>query len=166
MAIPPMDENLKQLLSAFNANHVKYVVIGGYAVFVHAQPRMTKDLDVFIESSAANAIATYKSLAEFGAPLAQFTVADFADGKTISRFGVPPICFEVIQKIDGVDFDSVYADSVTVLIDGEIPARYISAEHLIRNKLASGRPQDLADVAAVRQAQSGKPKSKKPQSSK
>jgi hypothetical protein len=51
MAIPPMDENLKQLLSAFNANHVKYVVIGGYAVFVHAQPRMTKDLDVFIESS-------------------------------------------------------------------------------------------------------------------
>src|ERR1019366_986690 len=107
MAIPPMDENLKQLLSAFNANHVKYVVIGGYAVFVHAQPRMTKDLDVFIESSPANAIATYKSLVEFGAPLAQFTVADFADGKTISRFGVPPICFEVIQKIDGVDFDSV-----------------------------------------------------------
>ncbi len=44
MAIPPMDENLKQLLSAFNANRVRYVVIGGYAVFVHAQPRMTKDM--------------------------------------------------------------------------------------------------------------------------
>ncbi|MDP9052595.1 MAG: nucleotidyltransferase [Acidobacteriota bacterium] len=50
MAIPPMDENLKQLLSVFNAKHVKYVVIGGYAVFLHAQPRMTKDLDVFIEA--------------------------------------------------------------------------------------------------------------------
>jgi hypothetical protein len=52
------------------------------------------------------------------------------------------------------------------MIDGEIPARYISAEHLIANKLASGRPQDLADVAAVRQAQSGKRKAKKPKSTK
>ena len=81
-----MDENLKKLLSAFNANHVKYVVIGGYAVFVHAQPRMTKDLDVFIESSPENAAAVCKGLAEFGAPLGQFTVDDFADGKTVGRF--------------------------------------------------------------------------------
>ena len=153
MAIPPMDENLKQLLSAFNANHVKYVVIGGYAVFVHAQPRMTKDLDVFIESSPGNALATYKGLAEFGAPLAKFTIEDFADGKTVARFGVPPICFEVIQRIDGVDFANVYANSVPVMIDGEISARYISAEDLITNKLASGRPQDLADVDAIRNRQ-------------
>ena len=149
MAIPPMDKNLKQLLSAFNANHVKYVVIGGYAVFVHAQPRMTKDLDVFIESSPENALATFKGLAAFGAPLDKFTIEDFADGKTIGRFGVPPICFEVIQRIDGVDFAKVYANSVPVIIDGEIAARYISAEDLITNKLASGRPQDLADVEAI-----------------
>jgi hypothetical protein len=153
MAIPPMDENLKQLLSAFNANHVKYVVIGGYAVFVHAQPRMTKDLDVFIESSPANAFATYKGLAAFGAPLEKFRVEDFADGKTVGRFGVPPICFEVIQSISGVDFATVYKNSVPVMIDGEIPARYISAEDLIANKLASGRPQDLADVDAIRNRQ-------------
>jgi hypothetical protein len=153
MAIPPMDENLKQLLSAFNANHVKYVVIGGYAVFVHAQPRMTKDLDVFIESSPENAIATYKGLAEFGAPLAKFTVADFHDGRTIARFGVPPICFEVIQNIDGVDFATVYTNSVPVLIDNEVPAPYISATDLVANKLASGRQQDLADVEAIRNQQ-------------
>ena len=148
-----MDENLRELLSAFNANHVKYVVIGAYAVFIHAQPRMTKDLDVFIESSPTNALATYKGLAEFGAPLAKFTVEDFADGKTVGRFGVPPICFEVIQSISGVDFATVYENSIPVIIDDEVPARYISADDLIANKLASGRPQDLADVAAVRQAQ-------------
>jgi hypothetical protein len=151
-----MDENLKQLLSAFNANRVKYVVIGGYAVFVHAQPRMTKDMDVLIESSPENASATYKGLAEFGAPLARFTVEDFADGKTVGRFGVPPICFEIIQRIDGVDFASVYANSIPVMIDGEIPARYISADDLITNKLAAGRPQDLADVEAIRQARAAK----------
>ena len=149
-----MDENLKQLLSAFNANYVRYVVIGGYAVFVHAQPRMTKDLDVYIESSPQNALVTYRALAEFGAPLAQFSVEDFSDGRTIARFGVPPICFEVIQRIDGVDFASVYANSITVMIDSdEIPARYISVEDLITNKLASGRPQDLADVDAIRNRQ-------------
>jgi hypothetical protein len=147
-----MDENLKQLLSAFNANHVKYVIIGGYAVFVHAQPRMTKDMDVLIESSPENAIAVYRGLAEFGAPLARFTVEDFSDGRTVGRFGVPPICFEILQRIDGVEFADVYANSIPVMIDGEIPARYISADDLITNKLASGRLQDLADVEAIRQA--------------
>jgi len=151
-----MDENLRELLCAFNANHVKYVVIGGYAVFVHAQPRMTKDLDVFIESSPENAAAVYKGLAEFGAPLGQFSVEDFSDGRTVGRFGVPPICVEVLQNIDGVDFQTVYANSVPVLIDDIVPARYISADDLIKNKLASGRPQDLADAEAVRQAQTVK----------
>ena len=148
-----MDENLKELLSAFNANQVKYVVIGGYAVFLHAQPRMTKDMDVFIESSPENARATYKGLAEFGAPLANFSVEDFCDGKTVGRFGVPPICVEVLQHIAGVDFADVYANSVPVVIDGEVPTRYISAEDLIANKLAAGRPQDLADVDAIRNRQ-------------
>jgi hypothetical protein len=158
MAIPPMDENLKQLLSVCNANNVKYVVIGGYAIFVHAQPRMTKDLDVFIESSPENALAIYKALAEFGAPLAEFSVEDFCDGKTIARFGNPPICFDILQRIDGIDFPTVYANSQLLLIDGEVPARYISANDLITNKLASGRLQDLADVEAIRQAQSAQKK--------
>jgi hypothetical protein len=148
-----MDENLKELLSAFNANRVKYVVIGGYAVFVHAQPRMTKDLDVFIESSPKNGLATYKGLAEFGAPLENFTIDHFSDGKTVGRFGVPPICVEVIQRIDGMDFETAYRNSIPVLIDGHLPARYISAEDLITAKLASGRPQDLADVDAIRNKQ-------------
>ena len=57
--------------------------IGGYAVFFHAQRRMVEDMDVFLESSPKDALAVYKALAEFGAPLAQFRVEDFADGKTI-----------------------------------------------------------------------------------
>lgn len=145
-----MDENLKQLLLALNENHVKYVVIGGYAVFVHAQPRMTKDLDVLIESSSENARRTYRALAAFGAPLEKFTEQDFANGRTVARFGVPPICFELIQRIDGVEFPEVFANSITVMVDNEIPAQYISAEDLIKNKLASGRSQDFADVEAVR----------------
>ena len=158
MAIPPMDENLRQLLAAFNTHNVRYLVVGGYAVFVHAQPRATKDLDILIESSPTNAIATYEALADFGAPLADFKVEDFADGQTIARFGNPPICVDILQKIDGVEFAEVYANSEELLIDGDLPARYISAEDFITNKLASGRLQDLADVEAVRQAQAAKKK--------
>ncbi len=121
MAIPPMDENLRQLLSALNAHKVRYLIIGGYAVFVHGQPRMTKDLDVFIESSPGNALATFKALAEFGAPLSEFTIGDFADGKTGARFGNPPLCLDILQKIDGIDFAAAYANSVPFLVDGDLP---------------------------------------------
>ena len=145
-----MDENLRQLLSALNDYNVRYLIIGGYAVFLHGQPRMTKDMDVFVESSPDNASALFRALAAFGAPLSGFTVDDFADGRTGARFGNPPICFDILQKIDGVDFATAYANSVPFLIDGDLPARYISADDFITNKLASGRLQDLADVEAVR----------------
>ena len=150
MAIPAMDENLKHLLSALNAHDIRYLIIGDYAVFMHGQPRMTKDFDVFIESSPTNALALYQALAAFGAPLSDSTIQDFADGKTGARFGNAPICFDIRQKMDGIDFQTAYANSVPFIIDGDLPARYISADDFITNKLASGRLQDLADVEAVR----------------
>ena len=99
MAIPPMEQNLRELLLALNRHHVRYVVIGGYAVFVHAQPRMTKDLDVFIESTPQNALATYNALAEFGAPLADFTVEDFNTPTVCARFGNPPYCLTFCNRL-------------------------------------------------------------------
>lgn len=153
MAIPPMEENLRELLFALNRHGVKYVIIGGYAVFVHAQPRMTKDLDVFIESSPVNALAIYQALAEFGAPLAEFTVEDFHTPTICARLGNPPYCFDILQQIAGIDFATVYPNSEELLVDGDLPVRYISAADLITNKLATGRLQDLADVEAIRHRQ-------------
>ena len=114
---------------------------------------MTKDLDVFIESSPANALAVFKALAELGVPLAGFTVEDFSTPKVAARFGNPPICFVLLQQISGIEFEEVYKNSEVVLVDDEVPARYISALDLIKNKLASGRLQDLADVEAIQHRQ-------------
>jgi len=147
-----MDEDLEQLLSAFNAHNVRHVVVGGHAVAVHAQPRATKDLDVFIDRSPDNARAVYAALAEFGAPLGDTKPEDFENPTSILRLGVPPVCVEIMQHIDGLDFNSAWDASSEHTVDG-FTARYISAEHLIQSKLAAGRLQDLADVAAVRQAQ-------------
>jgi hypothetical protein len=134
------------------------VVIGGYAVGVHAQPRVTKDIDVFIESSPENGLATYKALAEFGAPLSEFTVEDFHNPNVFAQFGQPPYRVDVLQHVSGLDFATAYKNSEELLVEGELPVRYISADDLITNKLASGRLQNLADVEAIRQAQKNRPK--------
>lgn len=62
--------DFKELLSAFNEHRVKYLIVGGYAVAVHAQPRATKDLDLLVQPDGENAKAVYLALAKYGAPLA------------------------------------------------------------------------------------------------
>src|SRR3974390_1290151 len=84
-----MNTNFKDLLRILNAHAVKYLVIGGHAFSVYAEPRTTKDLDVFIRSDPENAKAVFNALAAFGAPIKGMTPADFADGTTF-QMGVPP----------------------------------------------------------------------------
>ena len=146
-----MPKDLKDLLRAFNANAVKYLIIGGHAFGVHAQPRATKDLDLFIRSDEENAEAVFKALAEFGAPLDNMSPADFADGTTF-QIGQPPDRIDILQRIDGVPFDEAWENRIEGSIDNEVPASVISKDDLIRNKLASGREQDLLDVKVLRAA--------------
>lgn len=144
-------KDLKDLLRAFNANAVKYLIVGGHAFGVHAEPRATKDLDLFIRSDEENAKAVFKALAEFGAPLAGMSPADFADGSTF-QIGQPPDRIDLLQRIDGVEFDEAWNNRIVGTIDGDTPASVISRDDLIRNKLASGREQDLLDIKVLRKA--------------
>jgi hypothetical protein len=146
-----LTENLKNILRAFNAHSVQYLIVGAHALGVHAEPRATKDLDLFIRSDAQNADAVFKALAEFGAPLTGLTSADFADGTTF-QIGQPPERIDILQAIDGVAFDEAWSNRVEGEID-RIPASIISREDMIRNKIASGRLQDLADVEILRAAE-------------
>lgn len=149
-----MFQDFKDLLSAFNAHDVKYLIIGGYAVSFHAQPRSTKDIDLFIKADAANARATYDALVSFGAPLDNIQVEDFANPHNFIRFGREPRAVDILPAIDGVDFDAAWGRRVESIIDmasGQ-KAFFISGEDLLAAKLAAGRPQDIADVAALRQA--------------
>jgi hypothetical protein len=80
-----MYQDHKDLLSAFHAHGVKYLIVGGYAVIFHAQPRYTKDIDLFIKADPANAEATYAALAAFGAQLGNITPQDFTDRGSLFR---------------------------------------------------------------------------------
>jgi hypothetical protein len=73
-----MYPDFKELLSALNEHRVKYLVVGAYAVSIHAQPRATKDLNILVKPEGENAKALYAALARFGAPLEGWTPADFA----------------------------------------------------------------------------------------
>ena len=148
-----MNKDLKELLLAFNAHGVEYLVVGGYAVGVHAEPRATKDLDIFIRADEQNSRAVYGALAAYGAPLQEFGPSDFNDEQgSAFQIGQPPTRIDILQRIDGIDFDEAWEERVEGLVDGEIPAHVISREHLIQNKLEVGRAQDIADVEALRVA--------------
>jgi hypothetical protein len=147
-----MTKDFKDLLRAFNANAVKYLIIGAHAFGVHAEPRTTKDLDLFIRSDEENAKAAFRALADFGAPLKGMTPSDFCDGTTF-QIGQAPDRIDVLQRIDGITFDEAWPNRIEGLIDGEVQASVISREDLIRNKLASGREQDLLDVKVLRKVE-------------
>ena len=149
-----MYQDYKDLLSAFHAHGVKYLIVGGYAVIFHAQPRFTKDIDVFIKADAANARATYDALADFGAPLLNVRPEEFADRSSFFRFGRDPRGFDILPDLPGVDFDGAWERRVEGVIDPATGSKafFISKDDLIAAKLASGRPQDLADVSSIQKA--------------
>jgi hypothetical protein len=147
-----MDKDFKDLLSAFNAHNVRYLIVGGYAYARYTEPRATKDLDLFIKPDPDNAIAAYNALVDFGANLADVTVDDFSRPSTIFQIGVAPLRVDVLCNIDGVTFDQAWETSESALVDDHVLVRYISSDSLIANKLAAGRPQDLIDVEKLRQA--------------
>jgi len=145
-----LTKDLKDILRAFNAHAVTYMIVGGHAFGVHAEPRTTKDLDLFIRSDPKNAQAVFQALVQFGAPIAGMSPKDFADGTTF-QMGQPPERIDILQRIDGVAFDEAWSNRIEGAVDG-IPASIISREDMIRNKLAAGRLQDLADVEKLRAA--------------
>jgi len=148
-----MFKDQKDIVVGFNSHGVKYLVIGAHAVGIYAEPRGTKDLDLFIKADEANSKAVFAALAEYGAPLRKMTPADFNDKpSSVFQLGMEPNRIDILQGIAGVTFDNAWKSREERLLDKDTPAHVISREHLIQNKLAVGRHQDLADVEKLREA--------------
>ena len=149
-----MYRDFKELLSILNGEKVKYRVVGGHAVSLHAQPRATKDLDIFIKPDKANAAALFRALTKFGAPLEDLKPDDFAERGSFFRMGMPPVMVDILPEISGIEFDQAWRRRVMATIDSTtgLQVPFISATDLIAAKEAAGRAQDLADVEALRNA--------------
>jgi len=140
-----VNSDFSDLLRLFNNNGVRYLIIGGYAFIQYAEPRYTKDLDLWISTDIQNAKAVYKALKEFGAPLMGLTEDDFAEEGYFYQMGVPPVRVDILMGIPGVTFAQAWERRKKVDFDGLV-VTFISKEDLITAKRASGRPQDLIDA--------------------
>jgi len=136
------------MFAALNTANVRYLIVGAYAVGFHAEPRTTKDIDLWVEASAENAQRLYKALADFGAPLEHATVEDFSNTEMVFQIGVPPNRIDIIMGLEGASFEEAWRNRVAAPYDGQ-EVFMIGREELIRVKKLAGRPQDVEDVKAL-----------------
>ncbi|NCS57086.1 MAG: hypothetical protein GPJ16_09065 [Microcystis aeruginosa G11-04] len=140
-----LNQDFKEFIQLLNDNQVKYLVIGGYAVAVHGHPRYTKDINIWIEISQENAQKLVTALSQFGFESLGLTSDDFQTPNQIIQLGYPPNRIDLITNPDGVDFQTCYDSKIEVMLN-DVPVNFINLDNLKKNKLASGRLQDLADL--------------------
>lgn len=142
---------LDMVAALVNAD-VRFVVVGAHAMAAHGVPRATGDLDIFVEPEPTNARRIMSALTEFGAPLDVHGVseADFSAPGLVYQLGLPPTRIDILTGIDGVSFAEAWAGRVEVAMgDLEIPV--LGRAELIKNKQATGRVKDQADLALLSQ---------------
>jgi hypothetical protein len=145
-----MNEDFRDLLGALLEAGARFLVVGAHAMAVHGVPRATGDLDVWVAVDPENADRVVQALARFGAPLAAIGISrtDFLRADQVVQIGLPPRRIDLLTSISGVGFEDAWAGRVTHEVAGvRIP--FLGREALVRNKRASGRTKDRADLEAL-----------------
>ncbi|BAY33512.1 hypothetical protein NIES2107_54100 [Nostoc carneum NIES-2107] len=140
-----LNQDFKEFIQLLNANQVKYLIIGGYAVAIHGHPRYTKDIDIWVEMSPENADKLITALDQFGFGSLGLSAQDFQTPDQIIQLGYPPNRIDLITTPDGIDFETCYSSKTEIIVDN-ILVQFIDLDNLKKNKKASGRLQDLADI--------------------
>ena len=144
-----MNRDFVEMLSALSAAGVEYLLVGAYAMAAHGWPRATGDIDIWVRPTLENAERVLRALQEYGAPLFDLTATDLTGPDTVFQIGVAPGRVDILSGVSGVEFDEAWASRITATLAGlEVSA--IGFDALLKNKLAAGRPKDMADVAWLR----------------
>lgn len=160
----PANPQLKpeELLSALQEHGAEFVVIGGFSLAGHGVVRATKDIDIVPDPGETNlgrladALQALDARVDLGAELG---IEPDIDGLSHggnwvhTRFGR----LDVMQEIPGVrGYGQLRATAVESEWPGVPgPVRFAGYESLIAMKAATGRDQDLMDIAALDAARSG-----------
>jgi len=144
-----INSDYRDLLKNLNAEGVRYLIVGGYAVMVHTEPFYTKDLDIWVDREPSNAEAVFRALRVFGAPLKDLHPKDFAEPDTFYQIGIAPVRIDVITSIAGLDFAPAWDRRQLVDFDGE-PAPVLSRDDLLASKLATGRASDRRHIRSLK----------------
>ena len=145
-----MNEDYRDVLAALTAGHARFLVVGAHALAVHGYPRATVDIDIWIDPSPENVSRVWSALAAFGAPLETLgiTVEDLARSDIVAQFGLPPNRIDVLTGVSGLTFEEAWGTRVEEVVEGVL-VPVLGLEALVRNKKASGRDKDRADVKGL-----------------
>lgn len=145
MATIRLPPEFREFLRLLSFHKVEYLLVGGYSVGFYGYPRATGDIDVWIDRNADNAGRIRDALIEFGFNRANVSSDLFAKENQVIRIGVPPLRIDILTSVSGISFSESYPQRVIANADG-VDLSIISLADLRRNKLASGRHKDLADL--------------------
>jgi hypothetical protein len=148
-----LNKDYKEMLQLLIDEKVKFLLVGAYALAAHGYPRATMDIDIWVMPSPNNIQSVLRVLKRFEAPLHGLSQSDLQKPDTVFQIGVAPRRIDIITGASGLQFESAFANSIETEIEG-LTLNIPSIADLIRNKRASGRTKDLADVEALEKLQS------------
>lgn len=140
-----LNRDYKDMLLCLQKHGVDFIIVGAYALAAHGLPRATGDIDILVRPSTINGEKVIHALVEFGAPLQGLSASEFATLGNVVQIGVEPCRIDLLTEVDGVDFDQLWSNKMTITVD-DIRVDIISKKDLITNKKAAGRPKDLLDL--------------------
>lgn len=143
-----LGKDLREFIELLNSRKVDYIVVGGHAVAFHGHPRFTGDIDFLLRPSHENAERLIGAVKEFGFSEMSLSPDDFARPNTVVQLGYPPNRVDLLTSISGVDFDEAWGSRLAGELDG-LPVFFLGWDALLKNKRASGRDKDLADVSKL-----------------
>ncbi len=144
-----MNHDFVEMLSALSETETDFMVVGAHAVAAHGHPRATGDLDIWIRPSPTNAPQVLGALKQFGAPISNLSLEDLSQPHTVFQIGVSPCRIDILTSITGVEFDQAWKNKIEIQVN-DLTVFCIGKQDLIQNKNVLARPQDLADVAALK----------------
>jgi len=143
-----VNRDFAEMLSALSEAGARFLIVGAHALAAHGVPRATGDLDIWVSPTPANARRVMQALTAFGAPLHDLTLDDLTRSDTVFQIGVPPSRVDILTGVSGVQFEDAWPRRVALDVEGAAVS-VIGREDFIRNKRATGRPRDLADIEAL-----------------
>ncbi|MDP9359990.1 MAG: nucleotidyltransferase family protein [Acidobacteriota bacterium] len=144
--------DFSEMLRELSAAGVEFLVVGGHARAAYGEPRATKDLDIWVRPTDENARRVWAALAQYGAPLSNVAMSDFATPGITFQIGIAPYRIDILTDLTALSFEEAWANRVMSSFGGgTYPV--IGKREFITNKRAAGRPQDLADADHVERAE-------------
>jgi hypothetical protein len=142
-----VNEDFQDMLAALLGSGARFLVVGAHALAIHGVLRATGDLDIWVLPDPINAGRVWEALERFGAPVETLGAHadDLARAGLVLQIGLPPRRIDILTELTGVDFESAWRSRVVHRV-GSLDIPFLDRETLIRNKRATGRLRDLADV--------------------